>query len=365
MPHKHKRRQNEKDTYDLPPTLIAKALPVRDPTKPSGKASFKGITKSKRSGNPNAKPKQKPRESQTAKSKTNPNAATRRKTALDDDDTPRAFRRLMQFHEKHQAGKIGNKRKRNGDDSSDDSGSDGDQPARSKKAAKKKTATAAQTKPEQSTESTEKTSAKAPKILPGEKLSDFAARVDREMPLSQMKRSDNPTATGDNPKVNDHKRTKHEKHLRRLQKQWREDDVKIREREAAQREEREEEMEEQLQLWKTWEIEAGKKKRNPNASVGASKKKKNAGGQGGVDDDGPDPWAKLKKKRAAVNPFDVAQEPPQLQKPKEKFKVRGGAKVDIANVPATVGSLRRREELASERRNIVEEYRRLMAERRQ
>lgn len=272
----------------------------------------------------------------------------------------------MQFHEKHQE-KIGNKRKRDEDDNSDDSGNDSDQPVRSKKAATKKgaTAAAAQTKPEQSKESTETPSAKAPKILPGEKLSDFAARVDREMPLSRMKRSDNPTATGDNPKVNDHKRTKHEKHLRRLQSQWREDDVKIREREAAEREEREEEMEEQLQLWKTWEIEAGKKKRNPNASAGASKKKKNAGGENGVDDDGPDPWAKLKKKRAAVNPFDVVQEPPQLQKPKEKFKVRGGAKVDIANVPAAGGSLRRREELASERRNIVEEYRRLMAERRQ
>jgi hypothetical protein len=65
------------------------------------------------------------------------------------------------------------------------------------------------------------------------------------------------------------------------------------------------------------------------------------------------------------NPFETAPAPPSLVKPREIFKVRGGAKVDVANVPTAVGSLRRREELAGERRNIVEEYRRLMAEKRQ
>jgi hypothetical protein len=68
-----------------------------------------------------------------------------------------------------------------------------------------------------------------------------------------------------------------------------------------------------------------------------------------------------------VNPFDVAKAPPtNLVKPKEKFKVRGmgGAKVDVADVPAAAGSLRRREVLASERKNIVEQYRKLMAEKR-
>jgi hypothetical protein len=35
--------------------------------------------------------------------------------------------------------------------------------------------------------------------------------------------------------------------------------------------------------------------------------------------------------------------------------------VDVANVPAAAGSLRRREALASERKSIVEQYRALMA----
>ncbi|KAL3495770.1 hypothetical protein BJX62DRAFT_195103 [Aspergillus germanicus] len=353
MPHKHKRRQNDPNTYDLPPNLIAKALPVRDPSKPGkpkgkGKGSFKSATK--------------------ATTKQNPNVGTRRKSERD-DDTPAAFRRLMQYQERNQMNKANKKRKRDGDgDSDDDSESDASAPVPKKGTKTKKTpagATSASTSTSAKIDTEAKgKSAVAPKILPGEKLSDFAARVDREMPLANMKRSANPSTPSDLPKLKDHRTTKHEKHLRRLQAQWREDDVRIKEKEAAEREEREEEMDEQLRLWKEWEAESGKKKRNPNAATG-KQKKKGAGVEGVEHDDGPDPWAKLKKKRAAVNPFDVAQEPPQLKKPREIFKVRGGAKVDVANVPASVGSLRRREELANERRNIVEEYRRLMAEKRQ
>ncbi|KAJ0418939.1 hypothetical protein BJY00DRAFT_286867 [Aspergillus carlsbadensis] len=353
MPHKHKRRQNDPNTYDLPPNLIAKPLPVRDPSRPGkpkgkGKGSFRPDTK--------ATPKQ------------NANVGSRRKSARD-DDTPAAFRRLMQYQERSQMNKANKKRKRDGADDDSDDDSESDAPvAVSKKGTKAKKTPAgasasAPTGAEVDTDAQGK-SAVALKILPGEKLSDFAARVDREMPLSNMKRSANPSTPSDLPKVKDHRTTKHEKHLRRLQAQWREDDVRIKEKEAAEREERGEEMEEQLRLWKEWEAESGKKKRNPNAAAG-KQKKKGASAEGVEQDDGPDPWAKLKKKREAVNPFDVAQEPPQLKKPREIFKVRGGAKVDVANVPASVGSLRRREELANERRNIVEEYRRLMAEKRQ
>ncbi|RDW78619.1 uncharacterized protein DSM5745_05471 [Aspergillus mulundensis] len=355
MPHKHKRRQNDESTYDLPPSLIAKSLPVRDPSKPSGKDKFNGKQKSKRTGNPNAKPKSQPHATDGKAPAPKPNekaiaATSRRKSALE-DDTPRAFRQLMQFQERRQT-QQSKKRRRDGDGSDSDSGSESDTPVVPRKNKNKKQSVTTTTKPEEV-----ETKTVAPKILPGEKLADFAARVDREMPLADMKRSNKPTSN-DLPKIREQRTTKHEKHLKRLQSQWREDDARIKEREAAEREERQEEMEEQLQLWKDWEVEAGKKKRNPNHSGGAKKRK------GGEDDDGPDPWAKLKKKRAGVNPFEVAQEPPQLKKPREIFKVRGGAKVDVANVPASVGSLRRREELANERRNIVEEYRRLMAEKR-
>ncbi|KAL4911962.1 hypothetical protein BDW62DRAFT_216723 [Aspergillus aurantiobrunneus] len=355
MPHKHKRRQNDASTYDLPPTLIAKPLPVRDPSK-AGNGKGKGKGKSDKKANKDSQSK----DGKGSITKQNAAVASRRKSALE-DDTPRAFRQLMEFQTRMEKNKKKRKRGGGGDDngSSNAEDSDSDTPA----VVPRKTNKNKNTKPTTSTTHTESTgqhaaSEFAPRILPGEKLSDFAARVDREMPLSAMKRSAKPTASDDMPKIRDHRTTKHEKHLRRLQAQWREDDARIKEREAAEREEREEEMEEQLQLWKEWDVEAGKKKKNTNSGRGGGEKK-------GGDDDSADPWAKLKKKRAAVNPFEVAQEPPQLKKPREIFKVRGGAKVDVENIPASVGSLRRREELASERRNIVEEYRRLMAEKRQ
>ncbi|GAQ06177.1 hypothetical protein ALT_3498 [Aspergillus lentulus] len=343
MPHKHKRRKNDSSIYDLPPTLIAKPLPTHDPNAPKSKG------------------KKPPPKSKAPKKKENLSAFARSKSDLD-DDTPRAFRRLMQLQanggksapSKPDAGETGSKKRKR--DASEDT----------KKSARKKSA-ASSTPIEAANDATSTTAAAEPKptnlkILPGEKLSDFAARVDREMPISGMKRSGKPTSA-DLPKLREGRQTKHEKHLRRLQEQWRKEEAEIKEREAAEREEREAELEEQLELWKEWEMEAAQAKAKKKGAAAKRKKK----GDGALEDDGPDPWAKLKKRdrmNKPANPFDVVQAPPQLTKPKEVFKVRGGARVDVANVPAAVGSLRRREELASERRTIVEEYRRLMAEKR-
>lgn len=291
------------------------------------------------------------------------------------DDTPKAFRRLMQFQTAGQRMPsgldTGKKQKQQQLQKKDNTqGSEGTNKKRKREDTKNEA--------ENNKNKTKDTGSaqEMPKILPGEKLSDFAARVDRTLPLSAMKRSIAPGVG----KMREDRQTRHEKHLRRLQQGWREEDVRIREREQAEREERETEMEDQLRLWKEWEAEAGagKAKKKAAAASAAGKKKKkgknNRTADGGddemgghvSDDDDPDPWAKLKKRdrERKANPFDVVQAPPQLTKPREIFKVRGGAKVDVANVPAAVGSLRRREELAGERRTIVEEYRRLMAEKR-
>ncbi|KAH1438160.1 hypothetical protein KXX32_007914 [Aspergillus fumigatus] len=336
MPHKHKRRKNDASIYDLPPTLIAKPLPTRDPNAPKTKGK-KPAPKSK-----------------APKKKESLSAFARRKSELD-DDTPRAFRRLMQLQAnggkpappKPDAGETGSKKRKR--DTTEDT----------KQSSRKKTAVSST--PTEADNAATSTASNL-KILPGEKLSDFAARVDREMPISGMKRSGKP-APADLPKLREGRQTKHEKRLRRLQEQWRKEEAEILEREAAEREEREAELEEQLELWKEWEMEAAQAKAKKKGAAAKRKKK----GDGALDDDGPDPWAKLKKRdrvNKPANPFEVVQAPPQLTKPKEVFKVRGGARVDVANVPAAVGSLRRREELASERRTIVEEYRRLMAEKR-
>lgn len=314
--------------------MIAKSLPVRDQqAKPPGGKKQSQQTETKKLAGP---------------------ATTRRKNASE-DDTPKAFRRLMQYSstgrralsglETGEKNRENKKRKREGADKKDDSNK---KPAR--------------TEPQQAEASSKEAKQVMPKILPGEKLSDFAARVDRTLPLSAMTKSSQPGGAN----VRDHKMTKHEKHLRRLQAGWREEEAKIREREEADREERAAEMEEQLEIMKEWEAEARGGKAKKKGTVPKKKKKGAEGDAEDSGDDDPDPWAKLKKrdKERQANPFDFAQAPPQLTKPREIFKVRGGAKVDVANVPNAVGSLRRREELAGERRNIVEEYRRLMAEKR-
>lgn len=222
-----------------------------------------------------------------------------------------------------------------------------------------------------------------PKILPGEKLSDFAARVDQAMPLSAMKKSHRTGASETLPKIREDRITKHEKHLRKLQQGWREEEARLRAKEAEERELREAENEELEDTWREALAEAGidTTKQKKKKKKGQAKKRKK-GAKGGIeeddigngtddDDDDDDPWAKLNtRERAAkpLNPLEVVQAPPEsLAKPREIFRVRRGlrgAEVDVANIPATAGSLRRREELAEERKSIVEEYRRLMAAKR-
>ncbi|KAL1969699.1 hypothetical protein VTN77DRAFT_8252 [Rasamsonia byssochlamydoides] len=317
MPHKHKRRKKDESVYDLPPNVVAKPLPVReDKTRKDSKNGAK-------------------------KKKQKQFVAARKATP--EDDTPREFKRLMQYQK---MGKL-------------PSGLDDGQPTsqNSKKRKREETEGA-------------KEGASIPKIMPGEKLSDFAARVDQALPLSGIKKSHRPPSSLDLPKLREERVTKHEKRLRRLQQQWREEEARIREREEEEREEKEAELEEQLELWKEWEREAGKGKAKKKKS-GKSKKKRRKGNNDPDaadpdDDDDDDPWAVLNARAKPANPFEVVQAPPQsLPKPKEVFKVRRGAGVDVANVPAAAGSLRRREELAAERKSIVEQYRQLMAEKRQ
>ncbi|KAH8696662.1 hypothetical protein BGW36DRAFT_428657 [Talaromyces proteolyticus] len=332
MPHKHRRRQKDESTYDLPPTTIAKPLSVHK-AKPQNGGTKSGVKKT------GTKPKA--------------------ETSKWGDDTPRAFARLMQYQ------KLG--KMPSGLD-------DGNNQPRGKKRKHEDEKNESSSKIHNATDTKSSGKELALKILPGEKLSDFAARVDQEMPLSAMKRSQRTAQSQGMPKIREERITKHEKHLRKLQKGWREEEARIREKEAEARELREAENEDLNELWKEWRVEAGKGKAKKKTSS-ASKKKRRGKGESADgnedDDDDDDPWAKLNtRERAArpLNPLEVVQAPPEsLAKPREIFRVRrgvGGAEVDIANVPVAAGSLRRREELAKERKSIVEEYRRLMAEKR-
>lgn len=255
------------------------------------------------------------------------------------DDTPKAFARLMAFRE-------GKKLPKGLDDG-----------VRETKAAKKRRLASEQDGKDMVVEKT-KADPEIPTIRIGEKMSDFAARVDAALPVSGLI---NKTARGGKDplglKVG---RTKTEKKMHRMYDEWREQDKKLKEkREEALDLEEEEAMDEDGQVkWKL-DIEAD------NRQKGKGKGKKKQKVRGEVDDGDADPWEQIKRNRAEakVGLNDVVKAPPVFTKaPREKFKVRGvqGAKVEVGDVPKASGSLRRREELGEVRRSVVEGYRAMM-----
>lgn len=196
------------------------------------------------------------------------------------------------------------------------------------------------------------------RIQPGESMTEFKARVDQALPLSGISKSGRKIAG-----VSDHRVTKHERHLKRLQKGWREEEARIREKEQEERELAEEEEDEQKAMWedKTSELPTttnGKKKK--------AKKNKRKLLPGEVDNNSEDEWEALKKTREKRKGLhDVVSAPPEFTRtPREIFKVKNGAGAKVGNVPNSVGSLRKREEIGEERKTIIDTYREMMAAKR-
>jgi hypothetical protein len=306
---------------DLPPSIIAKPLPT------SKSAKENGIFTSELNG--------------TKKNK------KRKRNKDTEDDTPKAFLRLMAFQQ-------GKKLPKALDDGMKET-----------KAAKKRRVAA-----EKETESTEQTrNAKVeekaearievPTIKPGEKMSAFSARVDAALPVSGL--INKGARGGKDPLGLKVGRTKTEKKMHRMYDEWRAEEKRIQERKMDELEKAEEEaMDEDGQVkWKV-DIEAVRN--------GAGKRKNGKGKKkvlGEVEDGEDDPWARIKRDRGEgkVGLNDVVQAPPTFTKvPEEKFKVRR-ARAEVEDVPKASGSLRRREELGNVRRSVVEGYRAMMKER--
>lgn len=208
-----------------------------------------------------------------------------------------------------------------------------------------KTATKKRKRQEDIREKVKAATMEMPKIQPGEKIRDFNARVDQMLPVTGLARKGNQgLAPGE--KVT---RTKTEKRMHKMYDEWRKEDQRIKEKAEEEREKREEEEEERNALYgedSGVPILYGKKRQR---MIGESK-------------DNDDIWAVLKTKREKPKGLhDVAQAPPEFTViPREKFKVKNGARADVADVPNAAGSLARREELGAERKNIIEQYRALM-----
>ncbi|CZT52825.1 uncharacterized protein RSE6_14205 [Rhynchosporium secalis] len=348
MPHKHTRKgPADKSTslsyrseappltqppirVDLPPSTIAQPLSV------SKSSSSNGIFTSDPSNT---------RRGQTTSKK--------RKRKDTDDDTPKAFQRLMAFAQ-------GKKLPKGLDD--------GLGLTKTEEKKRRKIAKAAEAgkdnaegevevrvevreKPEQSN---------TPTIRPGERMSDFSARVDAALPVAGL--INKSVRNGKDPLGLKVGRTKTEKRMHRMYDEWRAEEARIQEKREEARELAEEDQEEEDENGQVrW------KQIPDNTSASSSKKKKKGKGKkkviGELDDGEDDPWAEIGRKRGEVKAGlnDVVLAPPTFTKPpKEKFKIRG-ARVEVDDVPKASGSLRRREELGSERKSVVDGYRAMMA----
>ncbi|EUC31368.1 hypothetical protein COCCADRAFT_38513 [Bipolaris zeicola 26-R-13] len=314
MPHKHRRIEDDDSQFDLPPTLHAAPLAV-------GKArTFNSAPKTKK-----------------------------RKVAQVEgygaDDTPKAFQRLMAFSS-------GGQKKRSGLD-------DGSVKPKKQKKEQQSATTADTTKEEKSTKTDEQPTQPTPalKIQPGESMADFRARVDQALPLSGITKSGKKIAG-----LSDHRVTKHERRLKRLQKGWREEEARLREKEMERRELAEEEEDELDAMWEDHTADLPTKR-----TVDGKKKKAKKGKRklkvGEVAHDSEDEWEALKKKREERKGLnDIVHAPPTFTKtPREIFKVKNGAGAKVANVPNSAGSLSKREQLGEERQKMIDAYRQMMA----
>ncbi|KAH6876007.1 hypothetical protein BKA58DRAFT_133054 [Alternaria rosae] len=313
MPHKHRRVEEDDTQFNLPPNVHAAPLAV-------GKArTFSTAPKGK-------------------KRKVN------QVEGYGADDTPKAFQRLMAFSK-------GGPKKRSALD---------DGAVKTKKQ-KKQAAAEAVEKDDANNKSEEQVqSTTALKIQPGESMQEFRSRVDAALPISGISKSGKKVAG-----VSDHRVTKHERHLKRLQKGWREEEARIREKEMEAAELAEEEQDELDAMWedKTSDLPTT---RTVNGKTKKAKKNKRRKLAGEVDNGSEDEWEALKKKREERKGLhDIVHAPPTFDKvPREIFKVKNGAGAKVGNVPNSAGSLRKREELGEERQRMIDKYREMMAAKR-
>lgn len=198
-----------------------------------------------------------------------------------------------------------------------------------------------------------------PTIRPGERLSEFAARVDAALPIMGLVSKG--TKNGKDPLGLKIQRTRKERKMHKLYDEWRREEAEIQDRRKEEAEEAEErELEENDGLGVKWRLDM-------QAAAGGGKKKGKKGKKGKsvweVDEkDDEDPWEELKRKRgeAKIGLHDVVKAPPVLKVvPKQIIKV-GGAGVDIGTIPKAAGSLKRREELQGVREEVVAAYRKMM-----
>ncbi|KAK1754728.1 hypothetical protein QBC47DRAFT_403139 [Echria macrotheca] len=314
MPHKHTRKEKDLSLYDLPPTQIAKPLPVTSISKKKAPPAKKNAEDSKKVG------------------------VKRKRGDSEKNDAPRAFKRLMAF--------ANGRPTRSGLD-------DGNTVKKKGKSKSGKNASNAAATAEKQADSKPDLT-----IRPGERLWEFSQRVDAALPLSGV--ATKTIKQGKDPLGLKVWRTNKERKMHKLYDEWREEDRKIKEKREEELELEEEKAMEDDAVGVTWKLDMEESAKGKKKKKG--KRGKYIGEETGKEDD---PWEELKKKRgeAKIGINDVAQAPPELVKLPKRLLVSGAA-VEVSDIPKAAGSLRQREKLQGIRHEVVESYRKMMSEKR-
>lgn len=239
-----------------------------------------------------------------------------------DDDTPRAFKRLMAVA---QGKKIR-------------SGLDGEDIGRTPAAALDR-------------------ASERPRIQPGESLRSFSARVNASLPVAGLAKK---TRVKDGKDELGFKvqRTRKERKMHKLYEQWRAEDRKI-----------QESKEDELELVAARGLENDDDGMLAAALVtdgirdAASGAKRPRKRRSSAEDD---PWLELKQRRAEsrLGLQDLALRPPDGDGMKTNYPAKdSGTSFKGSSVPKLAGSLRRREELEATRDQVVELYRKVRGQR--
>ena len=324
MPHKHRHVVAKADPsfWDLPP---GKQLQTQPQSQLNSKAT-------------NAKPR---------KSRKKPRTS---------DDTPRAFTRLLQAYRPPRSGLddgLRPSKKRKVEQRSQAATSTPYSPTTS-------TASPATTVNQSALPSQPQATQAALTIQPHEPLSHFSARVDAALPFSTIAKTNNrnndPALRG----IGKAKQTKTERKMQKMQKEWREEDRRLRERMLPEGEDREGAVDEE-------DVEGMGVDDEDEDTKKARKKGPRRKTKVGDEDD---PWKELESKkrqdlatkekegsRGLVGLHDVVQAPPKLRK---------ASKQDPLNkVEAGKGGLKHQAELSQARKSVIEGYRDMMRQKRE
>ena len=295
MPHKHRRDKSKSDAsyYDLAPS---KPVHISRTANPITDSTTKRATK-----------------------------LSKRKHARQEDDTPRAFTRLLHTYRPPRSGL-----------------DDGIRPKR-RKASEPPTFSESQTQPSTTT---------LPTIQPHEPLSSFGARVDAALPFSGLSKRG-----GGGKELGAERRTKTEKKMQKMQKEWREEEQRRKEKIEAEEDEA---------IVVEGDLDS-LAKTEPKAVRRFGKRKREIGGRPGSRNDTEDIWAHIKGKRieddgekatsGLIGLHDVVQAPPSFSKPPRS-----------RNDPSQYqkfGGLKQKFELSHARTSVVEGYRQMMKARRE